>query len=213
MTLACVNIPNDDRQIHYTLTAKVIFKSAKTVNVMCNIIVMDDSVVVLNALNQQLYTPVTALYTSLYGAAPSGGYYRAELSSLVGTLDLSNFTGTTLRGNTGKSILLYLDGITSLILDNSTSLLSEDNNIIGADKRTLVFNNMRALQNLSMEGCTALTEEIDLSNCTELLTLNLKDDTINAILPVGTKLTNVHFGLPTKVNLENPVSLLLANIT
>ena len=96
---------------------------------------------------------------------------------------------------------------TGINLDGCTNITTQNQNIIGSNKTQLDFSRMYALQNLSIQNCTGMTGNIDLSNCTDIRQVDASGTTVNVIVPAFAKLTKYELGTPTSVNLTNPTVL------
>ena len=99
-------------------------------------------------------------------------------------------------------------------MDGCTALLSTNSSITyeGDTTSQLVFDQMLNMTKLSIQNCTALTQDIDVTLNTNLLTLDMSGTTINAILPISSKLTTLEFGTPTTINVDTPASLTTSGI-
>jgi hypothetical protein len=71
---------------------------------------------------------------------------------------------------------------------------------------------MKALKTLSIQGCTGLTEDIDLTDCTDIEQVDASGTTVNILLPSNPKVTKYELGTPTKVSLINPIQLTPAGV-
>lgn len=66
---------------------------------------------------------------------------------------------------------------------------------------------MAALQNLSIQNCTGLTGNVDISMCTDIRQVDASGTTVSIIMPTEPKVTKYEVGAPTSINLENPTVL------
>lgn len=66
---------------------------------------------------------------------------------------------------------------------------------------------MKALRMLSIQNCTGLTEDIDLTNCTDIEQIDASGTSINIVIPDGSKITKYELGAPTTVRIVNPTQL------
>ena len=66
---------------------------------------------------------------------------------------------------------------------------------------------MTALQNLSIQNCTGLTGNVDISMCTDIRQVDASGTTVSIIMPTEPKVTKYEVGTPTSINLENPTVL------
>lgn len=69
------------------------------------------------------------------------------------------------------------------------------------------FSKMKALRTLSIQNCTGLTEDIDLTNCTNIEQIDASGTSINIVIPDGSKITKYELGTPTAVRIVNPTQL------
>lgn len=66
---------------------------------------------------------------------------------------------------------------------------------------------MAALQNLSIQNCTGLTADIDLTSNSNLTQVDASGTTINVLVSEGTDITKYEVGTPTSISLVNPTAL------
>jgi hypothetical protein len=66
---------------------------------------------------------------------------------------------------------------------------------------------MKALKTLSIQNCTGLTEDIDLTYCTNIEQIDASGTSINIVIPDGSKITEYELGTPTAVRIVNPTQL------
>ena len=71
---------------------------------------------------------------------------------------------------------------------------------------------MTALQNLSIQNCTGLTGNVDISMCTDIRQVDATGTTVSIIMPTESKVTKYEVGTPTSINLENPTVLTPAGV-
>jgi hypothetical protein len=71
---------------------------------------------------------------------------------------------------------------------------------------------MTALQNLSIQNCTGLTGNIDLTQCTDIRQVDASGTMVSIIMPTEPKVTKYEVGVPTSINLENPTVLTPAGV-
>jgi hypothetical protein len=69
------------------------------------------------------------------------------------------------------------------------------------------FSAMTSLQTLSIQNCTGLTGNIDLTMCPNITQVDASGTTINVLVPSNAPLTKYELGTPTSVNLTNPAVL------
>ena len=127
-----------------------------------------------------------------------GGQFQRE-ASWVNVADNLNLL-TTLVFN-GDSILLHLPNITGINLNNSI-IPSVSEGI-----QNINLNNITKLKTFSIENCSNLSQDIDLSNNHDIVEVDASGTTINVILPTNPKVTKYELGTPTSVNISNPTVL------
>ena len=207
----------------YSLTAYAQFKSGKIIQTSATIMVLNDNTPILQNDGSLLYQVVTQKYISQFNTSLSN-YYKTHLMALTGTLDFTTdpvtntaksdwLAITSIKANSGSTILKYLPNITGLVFDNCTALTSTNSSITDDDKNQFVFTYMPNLVSISMQNCIGLTNDIDVSSLTKLTTLNLGGTTINAILPTNSVISTLHLGSPTQISINTPTALLPAGIT
>jgi len=88
---------------------------------------------------------------------------------LTGTIDFTSYAATlpNLVTSNGSYLFKYLPNVTGIILDGC-NITNTANNIQGDDKRQFLFDNMVNLRTLSIQNCTGLTGDVDLTMCTEI---------------------------------------------
>ena len=199
-------IPAIDETIYnYTLVATVNL-GGKVVTLTKNIIVMNDLSPIVRADGSYLYLALNTLYTSINGEGTEA-FYRSTLMALTGTLDLSPYPNISrLAVSTNRSILTYLTGLTGLVMDGCTQITDEFNNG-GIVINQMDFSNMTALQNLSIQGCTGLSADIDLTDNTDIRQVDASVTTVNVILPANAKVTKYELGTPTAIEIDSPTVL------
>ena len=69
------------------------------------------------------------------------------------------------------------------------------------------FQYMTNLKNLSIQNCTGLNQDIDLSTNVNIEQIDASGTTINVITPENSKLTKYELGSPTAIDLTNPTVL------
>ena len=145
-------------------------------------------------------------------------FYRSITELLTGTISVTgqyndNGTWTTVGSNTptliynNNSILKYLPNITGINLDGSSQLVNTVNDVPNID-----LSNITKLQTFSIQRCTGLTGNIDLSAQTDLREVDASGTTVNIILPQNPKVTKYEVGAPTNISLENPTVLTPAGV-
>ena len=141
-----------------------------------------------------------------------GSFYRSITDFITGTISVDgqynlngNWTtaGTNLENliYNGHSILEYLPNITGIKLDNST-ITSTVEGITNIN-----LSNITKLTTFSIQNCTGLTADIDLSNNPNIIEVDASGTSINVILPTNPKVTKYELGTPTSVNISNPTVL------
>jgi len=71
---------------------------------------------------------------------------------------------------------------------------------------------MYDLTNLSMVGCTGLTNDIDLTNCPEITQVDASGTTVNVLIPENSKITKYELGTPTRISIISPTQLNYINV-
>ena len=66
---------------------------------------------------------------------------------------------------------------------------------------------MHSLRTLSIQNCSGLTENIDLTVCPNITSVDASGTTINVYVGSGSSLTKYEVGAPTSINLTNPTAL------
>lgn len=197
--------PSDESIYEYTLTAEVNL-GGKVEILNKTIIVMNDSSIITSAGGSNAYLVLNNLYTSLYGHSAEV-FYRSTLMNLTGTLDFSVYPTTSMIiGSTNKSLLYYLENITGLDMTGCT--LMQDTYVKdGVTINQIDFSNMHSLQTLSIQGCSGLQNDIDLSNNSNIVSVDASGTNINVILPTNPAVTTYKLGTPTEISIVNPTSL------
>ena len=174
-------------------------------------IVMVDMSPIVRADGSYLYLALDALYTSINGES-TNAFYRSTLMALTGTLDFSDYPNLgRLAVSTNKSILYYLHNVTGLILDGC-SLLTDTFNNAGVTIDQMDFSKMAALQTLSIQGCTGLSNDIDLTDNEDIREVDASGTTVNVILPANPKVTKLELGTPTAIDIDSPTALTSSGI-
>jgi len=60
---------------------------------------------------------------------------------------------------------------------------------------------------LSVQGCTGLTQDIDLSLCPNIIEVDASGTNINVIIPENSGITKYELGTPTTISIVNPTDL------
>ena len=193
----------------YTISAVTRFVSGKEITASATLVVSDDVLSIVQS-NQVMYNPVNDAYTTQFGSPIGRNYiYKMDLYALNGTIDFTNYVSTlpNLVTANGSYLFKYLPNVTGIILDGFTSLTNTSNSIQDNDKTQVNFSNMTSLQTLSIQNCTGLTGNIDLTMCSELTQVDASGTTVNVLVPTGTKVTKYEVGAPTSISLINPTVL------
>ena len=66
---------------------------------------------------------------------------------------------------------------------------------------------MPNLQTLSIQNCTGLTADIDLTMCPNITQVDASDTNINVLVPTQPVLTKYELGAPTEISLDSPTVL------
>ena len=205
-------IPGADEAIYtYTLVATVNL-GGKTVTLTKKITVMNDLSPIIRADGSYLYLALNTLYTSINGEGTEA-FYRSTLVALTGTLDLSPYPNIgRISVSTNKSIFYYLTNLTGLVMDGCSQLTDTFTNA-GIVINQMDFSNMPKLQILSIQNCTGLVNDIDLTDNEDIRQVDASGTTVNVILPVNPKVTKFELGTPTAVSIINPTSITTQNVT
>lgn len=204
-------IPGIDDEIYtYTLVATVNL-GGKTVTLTKNIIVMNDLSPIVRADGSYLYLALNALYTSLNGEGTEA-FYRSTLMALTGTLDLSPYPNIgRVAVSTNKTIFYYLTNLTGLVMDGCTQLTDTFTNG-GITIDQMDFSTMPKLQILSIQNCTGLVNDIDLTDNEDIRQVDASGTTVNVILPANPKVTKFELGTPTEVAIDSPTVLAVSGV-
>lgn len=195
----------DDNIYRFTLVADVNL-GGKIQTLTKNIIVMNDMSPIVRADGSYMYLALNALYNSLNGE-DTETFYRSTLIGLTGTIDFSPYPNLgRVAVSTNKSIFYYLTNITGIILDGC-SLLTNTFDNAGITINQFDFSNMTNLQLLSIQNCTGLTDDIDLTMCPNITQVDASGTTINIDVPTQPILTKYEVGTPTEIALINPTVL------
>ena len=209
--LSCPSgIPIDRTIINYTLTAQLIFKSRKVINVTTKVVLMRDPVVV-TSIQGSLWSAINTRWTAKYGEGVGNIVRRSDLLGLDGTLTFTSDT-TNIISAEGDTLLHYLPAIETLIFDECTLLTSSYEDINQNQIPQFDFSEMYDLTNLSIVGCTGLTNDIDLTNCSEITQVDASDTTVNVLIPENSKITKYELGTPTQISIISPTQLNYTNV-
>jgi hypothetical protein len=204
-------MPSGEDLLYYKLTATILFKSGASRTTTSNIIVSDDSSPIVMSSQSFMYNVINTAWTTQYGSdIGRNNFYKVDLASLTGTLDFTpvkNDIANLLTAN-GSYLLRYLPNLTGLTLDDCDNITNVSNSISQLD-----FTYMAGLRNLSIQGCAGITGNIDISACTDVRQVDVRNTAINIVLPQATKITDYKITSPTSINIENPTSLALSGVT
>ena len=196
---------SDDNVYKFTLAADINL-GGKTQTLTKDILVMNDMSPIVRADGSYLYLALNSLYTSLNGESTEA-FYRSTLLGLTGTLDFSPYPNLgRLAVSTNKTILYYLANVTGIILDGCSQLTSTYDNA-GVTINQFDFSRMPNLQTLSIQNCTSLTANIDLTVCSNIREIDASGTNISVLVPQNAKLTKYEVGSPTEIHLINPTVL------
>lgn len=207
IVLLTTQVGNSEFYKAYTLSAKVTFESGKTIVSNCQIIVINDAVAILENDASTLYKAINAKYYEQFGET-KGRYYKYDLMSISGALSFSSNeynTISSLRTQNNKSVLTYLHNITELDFSGCTNLLSTNQYIEGQSQ--LVFNNMTNLSVLNLNGCSSLTNDIDLSSNARIQNLDLRNTNISASIAENSSIVSYYSQNPTYIHIKNADNL------
>ena len=222
LTLACTQVPANEEIKQYNLQMRAMYKSGRVDTTECSVSVIDDSDIILNQQDGYLYDTINSRYRALYGTSPENyRYYKSDLARITGTLTFSSSSNsfTTLRGRNGQSILKYLYNVSELRFSSCSYLLSTDNDIIGEDKRTLVFDNMKNLSILYFYYCNRLTLDFDLRNnhnltsVTQSSYVGSSSNPISVLFPEESKVNYIRLQYPKDIALINPTVIKPSDIS
>ncbi len=198
-------MPNDDSMKYYTLTADVLFKSGVTRSATANIIVSDDVSPIVMSSQSVMFNALNAAWTTQYGSAIGrNNFFKVDLVSMTGTIDFSSAGAnlTNLLTANGSFLFNYLVNLTGLNMDGCTAITNAYNNITQID-----FSKMTKLANLSIQNCTGLTGNIDLTMCPDIAQVDASGTTVNVLVPSAPVLTKYELGVPTEISLDSPTVL------
>ena len=157
----------------------------------------------MSALSTRMWDTYCTLYSLPTGAAQN--MYKSHLISLYGEIDFSSSSYNTINSlitTNGDSVLRYIPNVTSLNFQGCTSLTKLDSNL--ANNIDFILNT--SLVTLNLNGCIGLNgEELDLSYCTSMTTLDTRNTSIGVTLPAS--ITNFQLGSPIKVIASSPTTL------
>lgn len=198
-------MPANDAIFIYDVQATIRFKSGVERTATVAVVVTDDIDSIVMSNQSILYNCINEAWTTQYGSAIGrNSFYKVDLLSMTGTIDFSTAGSnlTSLLTANGSYLFKYLPNLTGLNLDGCTVLTSANSNI-----DQFVFTNMTALQNLSIQNCTGLTADIDLTMCSDLRQVDASKTNVNILIPEGAKVTKYEVGKPTTISIVNPTVL------
>lgn len=196
----------------YTLEARVTFASGYVQLVSSTIVVQNDEIIV--QAGNLMFTALNNAWQVQFGETfNKNNFYKVDLFALTGTVDFSTLTDIATLVTYNNSFLFnYLINVTGVVLDGCSSIASTSDSIIGSNKNQMLFNNMTKLKTLSIQNCTGLTEDIDLSMCQDIEQVDGSGTTVNVILPSMPKITKYELGAPTSISIVNPTQITTARI-
>lgn len=203
-------VPSDN--VTYQLEA-IVKVGGTEIHRYINLLLVDDNIPVLFASQSDLFAVVSNKYATDYGLA--GAYfdfYKSHLLSLTGTIDFSSHPSIpSLITDTNQSIFKYLYNITGIIMDGCTNIGLTNNSISGSDKRVFVFEDIAHLVTLTIKNNYNAYGTLDLSSCSDLTNIDLRDTYTGVILPERSKVTSLKLGTPPEVQMNRPLLLTAAN--
>lgn len=201
-------IPYDDTIYEYTVTAVIEFESNKRMTATKKILVMKDNAAIVSVMQEHIYSAFASAWNTQFGEQlTKSQLYRTDLLSMNGTLTFNSSVQNIMAYSGSNSILAYLPNITGLVFDDNSNLTSIYTTLSNEQISQFVFDGMPNLQTLSIQNCTGLTADIDLSNNPDIVEVDASGTTINVILPTNPKVTKYELGAPTSVNISNPTVL------
>lgn len=208
-------VPNNNDIYEYTIQAIITFNSDKQLTVSGKVIIMNDSTAIVSRLQELLYESIGNSWETQFGEElTKNNLYRADLLSLNGELTFGpdNSLNNIVTYSGTSSILKHLPAITSLVFDNNTNLTSTYNTVTEDNSNQMIFTKTEALQKLSIQNCTSLDQDIDVSMCNDIREVDASGTNINVIIPENAKLTKYELGQPTFISIINPTVLQPAGV-
>ena len=202
--------------VKYTVEAKI--KLGGLIRTITqDFIVVKDSVVALEGTT--IWGLIDNAYYQEYNEHfDKGSFYRSLCYTLTGEVgvqgyyldgsqwkqvsDNLNYLTALVYG--GESIFKFLPNITGIDLTGATISSTFING--GQTYHNIDLSNITKLQNFCIKNCSNLTEDIDLSNNINLLTVDTTGTTVDVTLPENPKITSLHLGTPTEISLVWPAS-------
>lgn len=202
---------SQDPQI-YEISATTLFESGVTTVTSRKIVVQYDMEAIVQAIKVSVFDPINTTWEAQFGS-PIGrnSMYKIDLMAITYTINFS-VSGSeliNLNTNNGDVLLRYLPNCTGLVFDGCTNLINTYLDSTDGQVKTgaFDFSEMAALTSLSIQNCTGLTADIDLTNNTEITQVDASGTTINVILPANSKVTKYELGTPTQIEITNPTVL------
>lgn len=194
----------------YTLTADVLFTSGYQQTVSTTIVVQDDTSIIVPSSKPTLFNPLNATWESQFGS-PIGknNMYKVDLLAIHDTVDFSSQGADLLNFVTyvNDYLFKYLINCEGIILDGCSVITNTSESIAGTDKNQMNFSTMTKLKVLSIQNCTSLSGNIDLTSCPNIQQVDASGTTVNVLVPSNAPLTKYELGTPTSITLINPTTL------
>ena len=206
-------MPSDATVYEYNVTAVVEFNSNKELTVTTKVLVLNDSIPIVSALQENIYASISSAWNTQFGTALSAPrLYRTDLIPLNGTITFGSGVTNLVTASGTASLLDYLPNVTGLIFDNNSAITSTNNSVQNNNHNQFVFDKMPNLQILSIQNCTGLTEDIDLTHCPNITQVDASGTSINVSVPQNAPLTKYEVGAPTAISIINPAVLTTSGI-
>ena len=194
----------------YDIHVDCLFRSGAHIYTDAVIAAGNDTDPIVSSIQTELYTVIDAAWTTEFGSGINrNNIYKIDLYVLPGILDFSSKASSLVNLVTldGSYLFKYLHNIEGIVLDGCNLIQNTASGILGDDKRQILFDRMPNLQTLSIQNCTGLTGDIDLTSCTEITQVDASGTTVNVLVPDNSKLTKYEVGTPTSISLVNPTVL------
>ena len=140
----------------------------------------------------------------LTGTIGVGGQYKSGANWVTVSSDYSQLTNLIYNGET---ILKYLPNITGIDLHGASSLTHATDNIVSMD-----LSYINDLHTFNIDGCSSLNVDYDLSNFTNITTVDASGTNVNVLIPTDSGITTYELGTPTEVSIVRPTDLVPAGI-
>ena len=197
----------------YTLTADIKIGGMVT-TLSQDFVLVQDSVVAQEGT--ALWGLINAAYVEQFSVNFNTSFYKSICCLLTGTISVngqynSNANWITVSNvpdqlqtliYNNNSILKSLPNITGINLDGASYLTSTYEGITNID-----LSNVRDLRTFSIQNCSGITGDIDLSGYTNLQQVDTSGVTCNVIIPDNAPITKYELGTPTAVRIVNPTQL------